>query len=635
MDIKGWNLFLASGDDSDWEHIDGNCANLPVPTNVCVPAPEQPHSGFSGSPIQPAIQAPDSSEFPSRVTDTAADIAVIRPLSSSDLSWSDGHFSESSDRMFKSLDLDRSQVLSGDIGFEYFDEQRQHHSLGDVAEASRTISYHSSTNRTMSVVRNGAVQVGYDEEDDDDDVDDDIESVKNALLSAWTNARNGWIVKTSTSFKHDSPIWLLGCLYTCTKAESNNKKKERGAAVTSFDEFKLDFKSRLWFTYRTDLPTLPGSHLRSDVGWGCMLRCGQMLVAQALIVHFLHRDWRWHPSRGTDETWHRQIIRYFGDASSPNSPFSIQTLVTIGHESGRKAGDWYGPASIAYALRSALLLSQQQVPNGHLSTLSIYIARDGVVYKQDILDECYGIAVELSETYNKQQQQQQQWEPNLQQVTNNNPQPVGNVETQQCHATVQQSLQQQLQATEQQENQQPQQSQQELSPRHWRSVIVLIPMRLGGETVNPMYVPYIKTLLNCQHCIGIIGGKPKHSLYFIGWQEDKLIYLDPHCCQEFVDVHSVDFPLQTFHCQSPRKLSFSKMDPSCAVGFYCQTRSELDTCLHELSKITSPPHEHHYPMFHVEDGRLADVVMSCDITEVKTVRANFVGKKGHDDFTLL
>ena len=56
------------------------------------------------------------------------------------------------------------------------------------------------------------------------------------------------------------------------------------------------------------------------------------------------------------------------------------------------------------------------------------------------------------------------------------------------------------------------------SSGHWRSIIVIVPMRLGGEAVNPMYIPCLKAVLNNEHCIGLIGGKPKHSLYFVGWQ---------------------------------------------------------------------------------------------------------------------
>jgi len=82
-----------------------------------------------------------------------------------------------------------------------------------------------------------------------------------------------------------------------------------------------------------------------------------LLLLLRLLLHLLLRymynlcivDWRW---TADDESGfvHRQIISYFGDTSSPQSPFSIQKLISIGRESGRKAGDWYGPASIANAL---------------------------------------------------------------------------------------------------------------------------------------------------------------------------------------------------------------------------------------------------------------------------------------------
>lgn len=49
------------------------------------------------------------------------------------------------------------------------------------------------------------------------------------------------------------------------------------------NEFLASFSSLFWFSYRNRFPVLPNSTLSSDMGWGCMIRTGQMMLANAIL----------------------------------------------------------------------------------------------------------------------------------------------------------------------------------------------------------------------------------------------------------------------------------------------------------------------------------------------------------------
>ncbi|XP_008556293.1 cysteine protease atg4da [Microplitis demolitor] len=389
--------------------------------------------------------------------------------------------------------------------------------------------------------------------------------VKTKLLTMWNNVKYGWASKIKTNFSKESPVWLLGSCYYKKPEEalSLDKASEAGLDPDSsgdeslaedatimdegMDGFKRDFVSRLWLTYRKEFPILNGSTYTTDCGWGCMLRSGQMMLAQALVCHFLGRDWRWRPDQKDeiylqDEAKHRMIIKWFGDQPTEQTPLSIHTLVKFGASAGKRAGDWYGPASVAHLLSQAVkdaALRHEQFEN-----LALYVAQDCAVYLEDVRKAC------------------------------------------------------------------------EKSDGSWKSLILLVPLRLGADKLNPNYAPCLTALLQLDVCIGVIGGRPRHSLYFIGYQEDKLIHLDPHYCQEAVDVWKDNFPLASFHCSSPRKMLLSKMDPSCCVGFYFCDKQAFDKFVMTIERSLVPSNQKvDYPMFLFCEGSGDEIRRGYEVTE--------------------
>lgn len=136
-----------------------------------------------------------------------------------------------------------------------------------------------------------------------------------------------------------------------------------------------------------------GKGLTTDAGWGCMLRTGQSLLANALIVTHLGRDWRRGPlpaspgsvrrgsshssqagmdkvpqeeedleepseeeQRALKEEWLRhatyaRILSWFLDDPSPACAFGVHRMAREGKRLGKEVGEWFGPSTAAGAIK--------------------------------------------------------------------------------------------------------------------------------------------------------------------------------------------------------------------------------------------------------------------------------------------
>lgn len=50
--------------------------------------------------------------------------------------------------------------------------------------------------------------------------------------------------------------------------------------------------------------------------------------------------------------------------------------------------------------------------------------------------------------------------------------------------------------------------------------------------VNELYLPQLSAVLTFPQSVGIVGGRPGSSLYFLGVQGNAVMYLDPHEVQQ-------------------------------------------------------------------------------------------------------
>ncbi|KAF4523099.1 hypothetical protein B566_EDAN003113 [Ephemera danica] len=127
------------------------------------------------------------------------------------------------------------------------------------------------------------------------------------------------------------------------------------------------------------------------------------------------------------------------------------------------------------------------------------------------------------------------------------------------------------------------------TPKYWKPLLLVLPLRLGLSEINPVYVEGLKMCFSFKQSLGVIGGKPNHALYFIGCVGEELLFLDPHTTQMATRTnekcHSKEQTADsTYHCQFASRSPILDLDPSVAVCFFCRTERDIDSLCHLLQQ---------------------------------------------------
>ena len=120
----------------------------------------------------------------------------------------------------------------------------------------------------------------------------------------------------------------------------------------------------------------------------------------------------------------------------------------------------------------------------------------------------------------------------------------------------------------------------------WHPLLLLVPLRLGLDRLNIAYIYSLQSLLALPQSIGIVGGRPGKSYYFVGLQGEQLLYLDPHEVQPALSAGLPD-AASCHYGRGIRAMAISQIDPSLACA--CSHLSPTPLTSHYAPPVSRCP----------------------------------------------
>ncbi|EAS02268.1 peptidase family C54 protein (macronuclear) [Tetrahymena thermophila SB210] len=322
----------------------------------------------------------------------------------------------------------------------------------------------------------------------------------------------------------------------------------------------------IWFSYRNNFPLIrdvadDNQSVSNDYGWGCMIRCSQMLLAEALKRHYLNDQNIQIEQLSQDDEKHfySNIIKLFLDCTSEsdvlNQPGSYQDIQSKMLLNEQNLNNIYSLFGIQNICQSAILRQyQQNVKNWYTSIQVSVILQEILEESQSKLNSKLGFHI--------------------------------------LNFTDQIIFLKELEEASRKQND------------RLNNILVMVHLKFGINKFEMQHKDYFIELLKIKNFVGALSGTETKGMYIIGFQEDRLIVLDPHFIQKSTEgEQGLDKDYCTYFNKTPRSISLECLSSDISLGYFIQVNEE-QSINQFIDQILTLNEKHKEPLLSILNDRI-------------------------------
>ena len=290
----------------------------------------------------------------------------------------------------------------------------------------------------------------------------------------------------------------------------------------------------IYLSYKKNFPSIinkkKNKTYTNDSGWGCMIRCGQMILSRAIYKYY--KNFKFDSFEALIQTskyfldkpllfeefpeeFFHMISIFLKNNDTHNiefdklkgsfSPFSLKSICLNGILCNKGAGEWFSDVNMCYLFK---LISDNYSLFPNLKILTFQSS----VIKEIIINNCFSKEKSNNENEFIEFENEKYYFKNM--------------------------------------------------------GVIFISVRLGINNISLEYHDSIRKFFLCKESIGILGGIKDLAYYFIGYKDDgELLYLDPHSTKECSSyINENDFN-DKYLSKNIKSLSINKMTTALSFGF--------------------------------------------------------------------